>query len=82
MANTIQFGSLYLGKTPEIAQCVYPCHRPAISVGDMVEGKEVRWVLVDGLLVASYPILHEVSWEDLEEQGLVEGREVVIDGSR
>lgn len=25
----------------------------------MMGGKEMRWVLVDGLLVASYPILYE-----------------------
>lgn len=84
MANTISMGTLYLGRNPArpvVSQCSYPCHRPAISLGDTVPGKEINWVLVNGILIASRSILRNVPWPDLVGCDLVSGGVAIIDGS-
>lgn len=81
MANTIKLGSLYLDDHPvEIGAEYIPGQ--SIRVGETVPGKESLWVVVNGMLIANRCILTNVSWDDLNANDLVFGKEVVIEGYR
>ena len=79
MANIINFGSLYLGKLPVPIGTQYT-PQSAISIGNTAAGKEISWVVVNGMLIADRCILYNVSWTDLDENGLALGTPVFIDG--
>ena len=53
-----------------------------IEVGEMTPSKEIGWVAVNGLLIADQCLLTNVSWDDLDVQGLVFGKEVTVQGLR
>lgn len=81
MANTIKLGSLYLDDHPvEIGAEYVPGQ--SIKVGETVPGKESFWVVVNGMLIADRCILTNVSWNDLNANDLVFGKEVTIEGYR
>ena len=81
MANIIGMGSLYLDGCPaEIGSKYNPGQ--AISIGETAQGKEIHWVVVNDMLIADRCILTEVSWDDLNAQNLVFGKEVTISGFR
>lgn len=48
----------------------------------MTPSKEIGWVAVNGLLIADQYLLTNVSWDDLDVQGLVFGKEVTVQGLR
>lgn len=48
----------------------------------MTPSKEIGWVAVNGLLIADQCLLTNVSWDDLDVQGLVFGKEVTVQGLR
>lgn len=52
------------------------------EIGDTVAGKEITWLKLGDLWVCDRNILQGVSWETLNEKGLVFGKEVEIDGER
>lgn len=52
------------------------------EIGDTVAGKEITWLKLGDLLVCDRNILQGVSWETLNEKGLVFGKEVEIDGDK
>lgn len=79
MSNIINFGSLYLGKLPVPIGTQYT-PQSAISIGNTAAGKEISWVVVNGMLIADRCILYNVSWTDLDENGLALGTPVFIDG--
>lgn len=80
MANTMLFGSIYMGKEPMQTGDKFPGGRPMITLGDMVPSMGIRWVLVNGLLIASISILRDASLDALCAYGLAEGQIVNIDG--
>lgn len=81
MANIIKLGSLYLDGRPANAETEYKPSQ-AISIGETIPGKEISWVAVNNMLVADRCILFGVSWDDLNANGLVFGKEVSIGGFR
>lgn len=81
MANIIKLGSLFLdGRPVETGMQYVPSQ--TIEVGEMTPGKEIGWVAVNGLLIADQCLLTNVSWDDLDVQGLVFGKEVTVQGLR
>ena len=52
------------------------------GIGDTVAGKEITWLKLGDLWVCDRNILQGVSWETLNEKGLVFGKEVEIDGEK
>ena len=81
MANIIKLGSLFLdGRPVETGMLYVPSQ--TIEVGEMTPSKEIGWVAVNGLLIADQCLLTNVSWDDLDVQGLVFGKEVTVQGLR
>ena len=81
MANIIKLGSLFLdGRPVETGMQYVPSQ--TIEVGEMTPSKEIGWVAVNGLLIAEQCLLTNVSWDDLDVQGLVFGKEVTVQGLR
>ena len=76
----VKLGSIYLDgviQTPGF-DC---CDSAEISFGDTVPDQEIRWVrLKSGLLIADRCVCTNISWEQLDNQGLVFGTPVQIDG--
>ena len=81
MANIIRLGSLYLNDSPAEIGLAYKPGK-TISIGETAPGKEIHWVVVNDMLIADRCILTEVSWDDLNAQNLVFGKEVTISGFR
>lgn len=52
------------------------------EIGNTVAGKEITWLKLGDLWVCDRNILQGVSWETLNEKGLVFGKEVEIDGEK
>ena len=74
----LRFGSLFMNGQPIVLGAQYQGGYP-LQFGDSVPGHEISWVLVNGLLIADRCLLNYISWDDLNEKGLVFGRRVHID---
>lgn len=81
MENIISMGTLYLNGKPVDARTACPEDVQDIRLGDTVPGKELSFVLVNGLLVANNSVMLDVPFEVLRASHLVRARAVVIDGS-
>ena len=78
----VKMGTLYLNGQPV---AVGGEHDPGadIWVGDTVEGKEINWVIAEGLLVADRCLLMNVSWDELFQAGFLDdGKNVTLNGIR
>ena len=74
MARTLKLGPILLnGKHAKTGTTYQPDQ--AISFG---EGNNIRWVVVNGLLVADRPLLINISWDDLDKQDFIFGKPVTI----
>lgn len=53
-----------------------------ISIGPAGDGKSITWIKPDGLnlLIADRVLLVKVSWEDLNKNGFVRGKPILING--
>ena len=88
--NIFKFGALYLdNKIQHIPQ--QPIRngdipqydgQAAISIGLEEKGESITWVKPNGqnLLIADRVLLVNVSWEDLDQNDLVNGKQIQIDG--
>lgn len=54
--------------------------RTPITILNTENGNGIRWIEVNGLLVAQQELLTHISWEMLEANGLVSGKHMIIDG--
>ena len=81
MKQTLKFGSLYLDNSPTNIDAEYQAGQ-TISFGSATPNKIISWVPVNGLLIADQCLLTKISWDDLDAQGLVFGREINIQGFR
>ena len=52
------------------------------EIGDTVAGKEITWLMMGDIWVCDRNVLQGISWETLNEKGLVFGKEVEIDGEK
>ena len=88
--SSFEFGVLYLGNkiqyTPQIPTSIgdVPQYdgQATISIGAAKNKKNITWVKPDGqnILISDRVLLVTVSWDDLERNGMVNGKLIVIDG--
>ena len=79
MAEIIKLGSIYFDDQPQ--EVGAPYNDEQISLGDAAPGQEISWVrLQSGLLIADRCVCTDISWEQLDEKGLVFGAPVTING--
>lgn len=79
MLDTTKLSSLYFDGQPQEIGARYDGGK--IALGPAAAGKEIQWIKVNGLLIADRCICTNVSWEQLDDQGLVFGTPVQIDGN-
>lgn len=77
MEQTLKFGSLYLDDIPANIGAEYQAGQ-TISFGSATLNKVISWVPVNGRLIADQCLLTGISWDDLDAQGLVFGKEIKI----
>lgn len=78
MAEIIKLGSLYFDGQPQETGVKYDGEQ--ITFGPTVSGEEIQWVKANGLLIADRCVCTDVSWDQLDNQGLVFGTPIQIDG--
>lgn len=79
MVEIIKLGSLYFDGRPQETGAEYDGGR--ITLGATISDKELQWVkLKSGLLIANCCVCYNISWKQLDSQGLVFGTPVQIDG--
>lgn len=88
--NVFQLGTLYLDNKiqPVLPKTVYEGDIPeydgkaTISIGSSKKGEGITWIKPDGfnLLIADRVLLVTVSWKDLDKNGFITGRRVLVDG--
>lgn len=77
----IKLGTAYIDEFP-LLPGLRSHKSDRISIGDTISSFGIQWVrLSNGLLVADRCICNNVSWEQLNESGLVFGKVIQIDGS-
>ena len=81
MGNIMKLGSLYLDGKSIAPEAKYQPGQ-AISFGETLPDMAISWVPVNGLLIADRCLLTNVSWDDLDAQGLVSGKEITVQGFR
>ena len=81
MVHTLKLGSLYLDEKP-VTSCAEYRSGQTISFGAATPSKTISWVPVNGLLIADRCLLTDISWDDIEAQGLVFVREIELCGFR
>lgn len=79
MTQTLKFGSLYVDGKPTTLGAEYQ-PRQSISFGEATSNEPISWVPVNGLLIADRCLLTDISWDDLDAQGLVFGKEAEVQG--
>lgn len=69
------FGSAYCnGLSMRVGAFVTQNYKvDSLSIGETIRGKEIQWVLVNGLFIADRCILTGISWDQLEANDLVYG---------
>lgn len=78
MAEIIKLGSLHFDGQPQEAGSKY--NNGQITFGPAIPGKEIQWIKANGLLIADRCVCIDISWEQLDDQGLVFGTPIEIDG--
>ena len=79
MVHTLKLGSLYLDDKPVTQEAEY-CPGRTISFGEAAPDTAISWVPVNGLLIADRCLLTSISWDDLNAQNLVFGKEIKVQG--
>lgn len=84
MINKRIFGTIYICGEPASYGKRYSRYKnaPELTIGNTRAGKEIAWLKVNGLLIADRNLVENISWYDLDAQGLVFGRAVQIDGQK
>lgn len=84
MINQRIFGTVYIRGEPVAYGKKYARYKnaPELKIGNSVAGKELSWIEVNGILVSDRNVVRNISWYELDAQGLVWGREVTVDGQR
>lgn len=80
----VRIGTLYFDKYNGESNKCYMYKDGEISIVDTVKDKELQFifVVIDGkqLLVSNRNVLSCISWNNLNEQGLITGKQISIDG--
>ena len=81
MVHTLKLGSLYLNGKPVAPKTEYQPGQ-GISFGYPAPDMAISWVPANGMLIADQCLLTNISWDDLDAQGLVFGKEIKAQGFR
>ena len=81
MVQTLKLGSLYLDGNSIAPEAKYQPGQ-IISFGEAAPNIAISWVPVNGMLIADRCLLTNISWDDLDAQGLVFGKEITVQGFR
>lgn len=81
VVHTLKLGSLYLDNKPVTPGVKYHPGQ-MISFGIALSRKAISWVPVNGLLIAHRCLLNNISWDDIDSQSLVFGKEISLHGFR
>ena len=82
MVQTLKLGSLYLDGKPIAPVAKYQPGQAISLGGEASPDIAISWVPVNGMLISNRCLLTNISWDDLNAQGLVFGTEVKIQGFR
>lgn len=74
----VRLGSLYLNDFPVLPGTSY--NNKCLDVGDTEQGMELEWVQYNGTLYGIRCACLNISWDQLNDNGLVHGTLVWIDG--
>lgn len=83
--DKLKFGSFYIDGRPEFPVLCPDLRFPAttnIFIGDTVEGREMLWVKLGDLFIATKCACAGISWDALNEHGYIFGYPVQIDGKQ
>lgn len=75
-----RFGTLFADGEPQDSNFVYLGEN--LDIKDSVPGKEITWILVNGLFIADRVSCRQISWNCLNDMGFVEGRKIIVDGNK
>lgn len=75
-----KFGTVYLDGEPVAPGSEYPGGEKKIEIRDSVPGKEITWVLANGVLIADRNILTRISWDALNANDMAFGHEINLIG--
>ena len=88
--SVFKFGALYLGDKIQLipkqltGNGDVPSYdgKAAISIGSSEKSEGITWVKPNGrnLLITDRVLLNKISWEDLDNNGFVEGKSMLISG--
>lgn len=78
MANILRIGSILLNGAHVEPGFQYHS-KQTIS---FVNGNDIKWIVVNGLLIADRPILRDIDWDELDNQGLVFGKQVTLNNQK
>ena len=73
----VKYGTLFLNSKPVAPGSFFTGER--MSIGNTCSGKELEWVIVGSILVATRNICLHISWADLNAAGFVYGTLICID---
>lgn len=76
-AKIVKYGTLFLDSKPVAPGSFFT--GKAVSIGNTCSGKELEWVIVGSILVATRNICLHISWADLNTAGFVYGTLICID---
>ena len=79
MVQTLKLGSLYLDGESIAPEAKYQPGQ-IVSFGEAAPNMAISWVPVNGMLIADRCLLTHISWDDLDAQSLVFGKEVTAQG--
>ena len=79
MVQTLKLGSLYLDGESIAPEAKYQPGQ-IVSFGGAAPDMAISWVPVNGILIADRCLLTHISWDDLDAQGLVFGKEAKVQG--
>lgn len=81
--DELKFGSFYIDGRPELSEVCLDLrfsHTTNIFTGDTVKGREMPWVKLGDLFVATKCACSGISWSDLNKYGYIFGYPVQVDG--
>ena len=78
MATIVKLGSLLMDGARTEPEAAY---QPGKALS-FVDGYGISWIVVNGLLIADHSLLVNISWDDLNNQGLVFGKQITLNGQK
>lgn len=78
MSRVLILGSLCMGDQERDPGTLYNGH--SFKIGNLQPGFGIPWVAANGVLYCEFNLLTGISWNELDENGLIYGKPCMIDG--